>query len=298
MKTNSNILTLVSLAGLFALNACKPDHENILPQSNKQAEEQKQTPATLDSKKRADKCPAFKSASILKEAAIRQQAIGILKDIDDSVLSWSTGQESNTTKRLKELVTLQAWLSSTEGYGNIVLSAQCEWKSMERIVKGVIDGKLPASDAKLMLNSLRDNRFDRKAIGRIVSGELGESSAAQAIAESLQTGQMQSLTKAALVLLDSQGLDAMSLPENKVKIIDEPNIAHAVLFFAMTTRFSGWSEGLIEYVLAGGDVSLNEKDLVKDASMKLPQFFVSLSELTGEKEGPDRIAYLIKKWSN
>jgi len=283
---------------MLALNACKPDNEKFEAQADKQVGAQKQMPAILNPQPKADKSPAFLSASILDNVAMRQQSVVILENINSSALTWNDGSESNTTKRLKELIALQAWLSSTEGYGNLVLSAECEWKSMEGIVKGVIAGKLSPSDAKLMLNSLRANSFDVKSVGRIITNEMPKSPAAKSIGDHLQSGQLKSLTKAASMLLKAEGVDGMSLPDNKVAIIDKPNVAHAVLFLAITTRFSGWADGLVSYLLAGGNVSLEEKELVEDISKKLPLFFNSLSTLTGEKEGPERIAYLIKKWSN
>ena len=300
MKKHSLFFAGCIVAALWTLAACKPSNENVETLSEKQTTQRKQAPSTLGAGNGRAKSPVFDSTSIRKEAASQEnrlQAGRLAAEISASSLSWNEGAESATAKRLAELVELHAWLSTSAGYGNVVLAAECEWKSAEAIVKGVVQGKLPIADAQRLLDNLRGNRLSNQVVGRVVAMELPSSREAQKIGADLQSGSLPSLTKAGMMLLRDQGQDVLGMSKNTVEIIDAPNLPRAVQYYAMTTRALGWAAGIVNYLAAGGSINQDEQSLVADISRRMPQFFVDLSAVTGENERPQDLAYILKRWA-
>lgn len=300
MKTHYLFLAGYSVFALLNLTACKPANENVEVSPGKPPPQYNQAKSTPREGNGIAKSPVFDSTSIRKYAASQEnrlQAGRLVAEISASSLSWNEGAESATAKRLAELVELHAWLSTSSGYGNVVLAAECEWKSAEAIVSGVVQGKLPIADAQRLLDDLRVNRLSNQVVGQVVAMELPSSREAQKIAADLQNGSLPSLTKAGMMLLRDQGQDLLGMSKNTVEIIDTPNLPRAVQYYAMTTRALGWAAGIVDYLAAGGSIDQDEQALVADFSRRIPQFFVELSAVTGENERPQDLTYILKRWA-
>jgi hypothetical protein len=223
-----------------------------------------------------------------------------LEQAADINITWIDGNSVAAKRQLSVLIELHKSLSEIPGYGNAIVSADCELRLCNNIVPALISGHLSPAEARSLIASIAGNRFSNASLAAMLNESAPDSKQARTLVIELNSGRPVNLIEASNALLREEGASLLDgpTPDRLGELLDKPNAARAFQYNAMMAGKLDVAGVIAEFATAGGDLQAEDATMAARLQEKLPHLINAPGKLTNRPMNVRLIIDFLRDWRN